>query len=277
MNVKLIDLEDIHADGEFNCRGIIAPIDVADLAKDIERQGLLQPVIICEYPPELQTSTGHKYKLIAGYRRFTAHIILSRTVISASIHDKPYDESEIRVLNLQENLQRENLDFMEEANAIKKIMGMNTSEAKIMEKLGKSRGWVQMRMLALKLPPVIQAEIKAGYVNQSDIRDVYSVYLHNGEEAVFEAVRQIKDAKIKGKKFKPTIKKKSDHATAKHHRKRQEIFELMEHIQESAVGNGDFTRALAWAAGEISLMEFIETLKIYATKHNIDYVPLDLS
>lgn len=278
-DVRMISMKEIHADSNFNCRGPIAPIDVADLAKDIERQGLLQSVIICEYPPEKQEETGFKYILIAGYRRHTAHIILNRTEIEAKIHDKPFDESESRILNLQENLQRANLDFMEEAYAIEKIMGFGQfTEQAVMDRLGKSRGWTQMRMMALKMPKIVQAEIKAGFVNTSDIRDVYTLFINDGEEVAFEAVRKLKDAKLSGKKFKPDIKKKkANHALTKQHRKRPEIFEMMDHVQASAIGNGSFTRALAWAAGEINSMEFIETLKIYAEENNIDYVPLDLT
>jgi len=62
-------MSDIYVDEDFNCRKRITPIDVVDLAKDIKKNGLLQPVIVSIQSDEQQAENGKSYRLIAGFRR----------------------------------------------------------------------------------------------------------------------------------------------------------------------------------------------------------------
>lgn len=264
-----IPLTDIHADDEFNCRGQIAPIDVAELAKDIEQNGLLQPVIICEYASEKQKETGYKYLLIAGYRRYKAHRALGRDVIPCLIKENT-DELTARIINLSENFQRKNLNLLQEAQAVKKLKDLGLNEIEVSKRLGMSRGWVQVRFIVLELPKHIQDECAAGMYSQLHIRDIYSHYLDRGEEGAYEVAKTIKARKARGethvraqKKAKPSTKRR---------RNNQEMYEMMNHMQET-IGNGLHTRALAWAAGEINSLELYESIRIWDDRYGKgDYV-----
>lgn len=262
-SAMLIQMDEIHYDQVFNCRGQIIPMDVVELAKDIDANGLLQQIVVSEYPAEKQKETGKKYLLIAGYRRYTAHIVLKRDKIDCKILPA-MSEADARFLNLSENTQRKDLNIMQEAHALKGLIDLGVTEESIAERLGKSRGWVQIRGILLKLPLDIQEECVAYKLIHKQIRDVYTHYLKEGRGAAEETVRKMKDAKIKGKKSIRLQKKIKP--TAKRHRSRGEIFVMMDHIQES-LGNGLHTRTLAWAAGEISDNELYLSIREYDQDH----------
>lgn len=264
-DIQEIPMKAIHFDQEFNCRGEIIPMDVIDLAQDIERQGLLQPVIVSEYSGEDQQRTGYKYLLVAGYRRFVAHRVLKQTKILATVKGE-LSEMERRVINLSENFQRCDLNVLQEAKAIAKLMELGLTEEQTAREIGKSRGWVQIRFLVLKLPQEIQNECAAGILNQKQIRDVYTHFRVEGKDAAFNAVKEIKQAKARGEKNVRAKVKKKEKPNTKHHRKRPEIFDMMEHIQVN-IGNGLHTRCMAWCAGEITNMELFVSIKDYSDQH----------
>lgn len=255
-----IPLVDIWADEDFNCRGSIAPIDVVDLAKDIEEHGLIQPITIA---PLITPHENFKFKLIAGYRRYFAHKIINKKSILSIIRQDMIDPIEARLFNLSENIQRADLNILQEAKAVKTLVDAGVNRDLIARKLNKSPSWVQIRYMVLLLPKEIQDEIGAGLITQPQIRSLYTLYNRFGEgEELYEAVRKIKDAKIKGRKdldINPNRVKPS----AKVHRKRSEILELLDRILDTMPA-GLYTRCLAWCAGEISTKELYEDLEAHA-------------
>ncbi len=264
--VKMISISEIHADPEFNCRGAIAPIDVIDLAKNIQRNGLLQPVVVSPYSEELQQKTGFKYRLIMGYRRHKAHQINEATEIQAKIKDVQ-DDREARILNLSENVKRKDLNIVQEANAIRALKDLGATQEDVANELEMSKGWVQVRFMLLDLPEEIHKEAAADMLTQYNIRELYK--LRHDKEALYAAVKKIKTHKLSGSKraFKPINKKK---ASTKKQRTKAEVFELMEHCQMN-IGNGLWTRTLAWTAGEINDYEMYSSIKEFADNMGVEY------
>jgi ParB family transcriptional regulator, chromosome partitioning protein len=270
MNVQRIPISEIHDDESFNCRGKITPIDVVDLAKDIREHGLLQPIVVALYDAESQEKTGKKYKLIAGFRRLTAHKVISEDFINAVIRE-PMSEVEALRFNLSENIQRENLNILQEALAIKRMRDLGLSEVDTGTLLGMSRGWVQVRFMLLGLPEDVQKEAAAGLMSQQAIRDLYTLYSRTGDiNMVYEAVKKMKEAKVKGQVVKVS-QTKEQMLMQKKHRKRPEIFAMMEHIQEF-IGNGLHTRCMAWCSGQITDEELFMTLEIYSRENGKQYI-----
>ena len=271
--IKQIPLEDIYFDEEFNCRGKIIPMDVADLAKDIEsRGGLIQPVTVTILSDEEKKKRGIdcNYFLVAGFRRYTAHKVLRWKKIDATVNTDIDSISGAQILNLAENFQRKNLTVLQEAKALEKLRKVGVGEFQAAEQLNKSRGWIQVRYMLLQLPEEIQHEIDAGFINQTQIRELYSILKTSGQSKTYEAAKALKEAKKKGqaKSVNPKRKQKKSKAI----RQPPEIKERMQTIQQS-IGNGIHTRALAWAIGEISNQEFDEDLKEYAEKQGKTYIP----
>ena len=249
-----IPLSEILADDDFNCRGKIVPIDVVDLAKDIQERGLIQPVTVAPY-----IKGSYRYRLIAGFRRFSAHLVIQRSEIDAIIREDMIDEKECRFFNLSENLQRTDLTIMQEARALQHLQAVGVGEHDAADRLNKSRGWIQVRYLLLKLPKEVQKEVEAGFIKQTQIRELYSLYKNHSIEKLYAAVRKIKDAKIMGRDL-VTVDPDKLSPKAKRIRKRPEIFEMMAHVVQYA-DNGLHTRCLAWCAGEINDDELFDSLQ----------------
>lgn len=266
-----IPMADIFIDEEFNCRGRITPIDVVDLAKNIAEHGLLQPVIISIQSEEQQAATGKKYRLIAGFRRYKAHVVNAAKVIVSSLHPGGVlTEKEARYLNLSENLLRKDLNILQEALAIKSLYDVGSTEAEAMRRLNKSRGWIQMRFALLDLPLDVQKEVAAGFITQPQIRQLHKIHNKGTRDELHVAVRLLKEAKVRGEKAIVLPPPKSEKAKIKHHMSKREIIEMQTHIRET-IGNNIGTRALAWAAGNISNAEFIGDIQAEARRMGKDY------
>ena len=125
--------------------------------------------------------------------------------------------------------------------------------------------------MILTFPEEIQAECAAGMFTQTDIRDFNTILLRDGMDALYEAARTVKDKKIKGHKNVTADTKKKE-KNSKRIRNKGEIFELMEYIQQdSGMGNGIWTRMLAWCAGEIDDNDMYLSLKQHAREHELTF------
>ena len=274
MQVSDTSMDLILFDEDFNCRGPIAPMDVVDLANSIKEHGLIQPVVVTNLTGHrLAAHPEKKFLLIAGYRRFTAFKVNGDDSIPAILRTDMGDETDARFFNLSENLQRKDLNIIQEARALSKLEKLEVSEDEASKRLGMSRGWVQVRYMVLRLPELVQQEIAAGWLSQKQIRDAYSHLKESGEEACFEIVRGFKDDKIKGRKGtrKKVKKSKKKQLESKKKRERDEIFELQDHIYKEFGGNNIATRLLAWTAGEITSLDIHTALQVWAKEQDRGY------
>lgn len=267
MKVVQIPMDEIFADQELNCRGHIVPYDVIELAKSIDNAGLQQPITVQPY----NKVPGKKYRIVIGHRRHRAFEVLERKTIPAIIKEG-LSEVQTRILNLRENLDRKDLNIMQEALAIKKFKDAGYIQDEVAQMIGVSKGWVQVRFSLLEMESEIQEAAAAGFVTQEQIKDLYSL---PSREQRFEAVKNIKESRIRGEKRAIKIKKPKKNPLAKRPRKREEIFEMMDHIMDS-VGANFGTRTLAWAAGEISDIEIYRDIRDLAKGAGKDYeVPIE--
>jgi len=273
MKITHIQMDEILADEDFNCRGPITPHDVRDLVKSINEKGLIQPIVVIPLSDvRLMKNPDQKYLLIAGYRRFTAYMVLKLPAIPSIIRTDIGDEASCRIFNLSENLQRKELNIFQEAMALAKLEALGITEVEAGKRLGMARGWVQVRYMVLRPPELVQAEIAAGWLTQHQIRDCYSHLKKSGEEACFAVVRKFKDDRIKGRKgTRKKVKSKKMNPNTKQVRDKNAIFDVQAHIYEQFGGNTIVTRTLAWCAGEISNGEFHAALSEEARIHSKNY------
>lgn len=272
MEVVNIPINEIDADDDFNCRGTISPIDVAALAKDIEAEGLINPGTVILHP---DPAKGFKYKLIAGFRRFMAMRMLKRDVYPCSIRDS-MSEDQAMIFNLNENIQRSELNIVQEAVALAKIKAINPglSREQCAEKLGTSCGWVQIREMLLKLPVEVQKEVVAKMITHNQVRELYTVSLKEGTARVYEVAKQLKDARMAGRKAR--IKKKINR-DLKHAQSRAEVFDMLD-IMCNCIPfkNPDgspllWGKCMSWAAGEISDNELFEACKKFCDFYDLPW------
>lgn len=262
-----IEMSKIYSDGEFNCRGSILPMDIIDLAKDIEKNGLQFPIAV---QPARDVSNplpeGFDFRIVAGHRRFESLRILKKTEIPAMIKIG-LDEIQARLLNLGENLKRKALNLLQEAKAIKRLRDLGLNRRQVSEELGVSTSWVQVRFNLLDLPEEIQEEAAAGLLNQYQVKQIFGMPT---KEEQFEAVKKIKDARVRGEKGISVGKSPISDPHKKKRQAKNTVQEMIDHMGQT-VGFGLHTRTLAWANGEISSAELFQDIKHFANEHNTDY------
>ena len=265
-DISLFDMEEIHADWSWNCRGgEPRAIDVNDLVMSIRQHGLMQPVIVIPYP-DWKKNPGYKYLLIMGYRRYKAHQLLEYKQIRAIVQHGIESEAEALTLNLVENISRKDLDIEQETLAVKRLMALGLKRTEVAERLDQSPGWVQIRSMLVRMPPFVLREVKEGKVTQQQVHRLFRIYnatykakdFDTAIEVLIDAVKKIKEAKILKKVSDPL--KKIEDKVAKKPPTKAEVFEMQNHIYDN-IGACLATRALAWAAGEITSSEFEESLK----------------
>lgn len=259
--VKEVEVSRVYSDSDFNCRGTIQPMDVVDLAKDIERNGLQFPITV-----QPCTLDGYDYKIIAGHRRHAAFKVLKKDLIPVMLREE-LSELSARLLNLSENLKRKELNILQEAAAIKRLRELGMTQEAIATELGSSRTWVQVRFHLLDLPVPIQEEAAAGMLNQYQIRQIHGI---DSQEDQYEAVRKIKTARLNGDKNIDVGKTSVEKPYVKKRQTVTSVQNMIEHLG-TTIGFGLHTRVLAWANGQINSAELYFDIKREAEELGIDY------
>lgn len=156
--------------------------NLEQLAQSIYQNGLLQPITVKE------TLDG-KFELIAGERRLRASKMAGLSTIPSIVVS--ISEEKSAVFAVIENLQRQDLHFFEEANAIAKLardFGMDRE--KIAKKLGKSPSAVANKLRLLKLPADIQKQVVSGGLTERHARALLKL-------TDYETMTEVVDAIIK--------------------------------------------------------------------------------
>ncbi len=139
-----------------------------ELSESIKENGLLQPILVREY------GEGGRYQIIAGERRFRASRLAGLTEIPAIVLDR--DDRAVAQIALIENIQREDLNPLEEALAYKSLKeeyGMTQEE--LSEKIGKSRSAIANSMRLLELPDPILTMVAARELSAGHARTLLGV------------------------------------------------------------------------------------------------------
>lgn len=139
---------------------------IKGLAESIKQNGLLQPVTV--------RKNGNKYELIAGERRYRACLLNGDKDIEAIIMESNDDES--ANLALIENLQREDLNAIEQALAMRRIMNAeDITQNELADRLGYKQSTVANKLRLLKLPEYVKKAISRGEITERHARALLNV------------------------------------------------------------------------------------------------------
>jgi len=140
----------------YQPRKIFSQEELEELVQSIKEKGVIQPILVRRMGPH--------YELIAGERRLRAAKSLQINEIPAIVKDVSDEES--LELSLIENVQREQLNPIEEAHAYQHLIDkFGVTQERISETVGKSRASVANALRLLKLPQEIQEEITRGRIS----------------------------------------------------------------------------------------------------------------
>lgn len=176
--VTSLPLRDIEPN-RFQPRKHFDPEKLSELVESIREHGVVQPVIV--------RTTGRGYELVAGERRWRAAQMAGLETIPAVVRE--YTDGETMEIALVENLQREDLNPMEEAAAYRKLMEeFGLTQEMLGIRIGKSRPQIANTLRLLNLPARIQALISEGRLSMGHAK----VLLGLEDEALQEkAAREI--------------------------------------------------------------------------------------
>lgn len=132
-------------------RGRFDEIKLQELAKSIESNGLVQPLLV--------RRLGMRYELVAGERRLRAAKLAGLSRVPVVVRDVP--DEKVLELALIENIQREDLNAIEEAQAYKNLIEtLGLTQEALAERVGRDRSYITNHLRLLRLPEDIQELIK---------------------------------------------------------------------------------------------------------------------
>lgn len=158
--------------GTYQPRQDFNETTLQELADSIQQQGILQPLIVREL-------TDNRYEIIAGERRFRAALLAQLTEVPAII--KTVDNQGAMAIALIENLQRDDLNAVEEARAMSRLtQEFGLTHQEIANLLGKSRAAVSNALRLLTLPDAIICFVDHGDLDMGHVRPL--IGLEPGEQ-----------------------------------------------------------------------------------------------
>ena len=187
-----------------------------ELAASIKTYGLLQPIVVTEVKKDL-------YLIIAGERRWRAATLAGLAEIPAFIRNT--EQEDILELALIENIQRENLNGLEEAISYRALMDeFGYTQEQLAKKMGKSRPYIANSLRLLSLAPQYQKMVRDGVLSPGHARAILSLASAKEQKQLAEAIvkhhlsvrqaeqwaKDVKEAKEKRNAEKKAAGKKQD-------------------------------------------------------------------
>jgi len=156
-----------------------------ELSESIKQRGILQPLLLRNAPPESET----KYELVAGERRLRAARLAGLKIVPA-IFLEAGDSDSLEVA-LMENIQREDLNPIEEALAYKQLIArFGYTQEQVASKVGKDRSTVSNALRLLSLPKAVLEHVSRGTLTSGHARALLSL---PNEEAIAKAAKIVSD------------------------------------------------------------------------------------
>lgn len=184
-NEEILEIElDKVKPNPYQPRTLFNTEKINELAVSIKEHGVIQPIIV--------KPVNDSYIIIAGERRFRACKSLNMKTIPAIV--RSYEKTKMMELALIENLQREDLSPVEEANAyvnIMKELGYNQQE--LAEKVGKSRSYVTNMIGILNLPDLVLSMLKDGTISFGHARALSKL---KDEKEIIDLAKKIVSEKL---------------------------------------------------------------------------------
>ena len=181
--VQEIELDKIMPN-RYQPRHTFSDESIEELAATLKEQGLLQPIILRK-PAD---GPEGEYEIIAGERRFRAAQSLKWAKVPAIVENM--DDEKAASLALVENLQRENLNPIDEAQAYVQLMKVNNlTQTELAEQMGKTQSYIANKIRLLKLTPKVQGFLIDKKISQRHGRALLALNEEDQDTAVSEIIK----------------------------------------------------------------------------------------
>lgn len=163
----------------FQPRVYFDPAQLEELSSSIQEYGVLQPVIV--------RLVDGKYQLVSGERRFRASILAGKQTIPALV--RQLADREVAEMALIENLQREDLNYFEEAEGYARlIQEFQITQEEVARKMGKSQPTIANKLRLLHISERVRREISVDVITERHVRSLLKL---KNEELQLEALNRI--------------------------------------------------------------------------------------
>ena len=150
--------------GPFQPRGAMQPEALAELTESVRARGILQPILVRPHPTE-----SGRLQIIAGERRWRAAQAAGLHEIPALVRDLP--DGDAMAASLVENLQRQDLNAIEEAEGYKRLIEeFGLTQDQLGASVGKSRSHVANAVRLLQLPAAVRRDVERGVLSAGHAR-----------------------------------------------------------------------------------------------------------
>ncbi|RKO65521.1 ParB/RepB/Spo0J family partition protein [Desulfofundulus salinus] len=225
---------------------------IQELALSIQEHGVVQPIVVRPVP-------GGKYEIIAGERRWRACRMLGLEFIPAIIRD--YGDLEASAISLIENVQREDLNPLEEAVAYRRLIDeFGLTQEDIARLVAKSRPFIANTLRLLSLPPEVQDMLNAGLITAGHARAILSL---DDAATQIAAAREVVSGGLNVRETEELIRRFSDKDGKNHEpaqkqaspssRSKDEELESMEDMLGGALGTRVRIRSRRGGRGVIEI------------------------
>ena len=201
--------------------------ELLELAESIKIHGVIQPIIL--------TKRGKRYEIIAGERRWRASKLAGLVKIPAIIRE--YTDKEIMEVSLIENIQRQDLNPIEEATAFKNLIDeYKMKQDDLAERVSKSRSAITNALRLLKLDDKVKAMLAEGLISTGHARALLAVEDKNKQQIL--AVK-IFDEKLSVRETEKLVKQVLEKKESKKEEKSSEklIYKKLEDSLKSIIGS----------------------------------------
>lgn len=215
-NMLEINIDEI-VPNKYQPRKKIENEGLDNLAESIRQKGMLQPILV--------RRKGANYEIIAGERRWRAAKKLGHLKISAIVMD--VNDSEQSEMSIIENIQREQLNSIEEADAYKSLIEkFGLTQEEVAKRIGKDRVTVTNKMRLLKLPDEVKNAIISGEITEGHARVIAGL---EAEKEQLDFFRKILSGKLTVRKTEEEAKTKK--RAKKTDERKEDYYEIRELIE----------------------------------------------
>lgn len=193
----------------YQPRKVFKDESLTELANSIKEHGVFQPIIV--------KKSIKGYEIVAGERRYRASKMAGLEKIPAII--RQFTDEQMMEIALLENLQRENLSAIEEAEAYRRMIeSLDITQEELSRRIGKSRSHITNILGLLRLPEEVQKEVANGTISMGHARVLSKL---ESEERIIELAHQIIEEKLPVREIESIASDKSVEKKVKIHRQKE--------------------------------------------------------
>jgi len=190
----------------FQPRKDFSPEGLKELQESLSQSGLLQPITVRRAP-----GGGEEYELIAGERRLRAATELGWTTISAVVRE--LDDRELLGLALVENLQRSDLNPVEEAEGYSRLIGeFGHTQQTIASMVGRDRSTIANMLRILQLPTIVRQMLRDGLLTIGQARPLLGLM---DEKKILDLAHETTRKGLSAREIEQRVREGSEKATTR--------------------------------------------------------------